>query len=176
MLNLSNIDQSARRYADAREALTSILDNLQAELDNIKRQHLPALRQAVRVAAEKEAKLKQAIEAAPECFTKPRTQIFHGIRCGFVKGKGSIAWDDADQVVRLIRKHLPSQADTLIRTREEPNKTALKELTVAELKSIGCVTTDTGDAVLIKATDSDVDKLADAMLKEAVDRKLEQAA
>ena len=32
--------------------------------------------------------LRAALAASPELFVKPRTQIFHGIKVGFVKGKG----------------------------------------------------------------------------------------
>ena len=69
----------------------------------------------------------------------------------------------------LIRRYLPEQADTLIRTVEEPHKPALALLSVADLRRVGCTVVETGEAVVIKAVDSEVDKMVDALLKDAVD-------
>ena len=58
------------------------------------------------------------------------------------------------------------QVDTLIKTEESPVKSALLNLSTADLKKIGCTVTDTGDKVLVKSTDSDIDKFVDALLEE----------
>ena len=70
-------------------------------------------------------------------------------------------------MVARIKKHLPEQADVLIRTKEAPVKEALAQLTAAELKKIGVTIEDAGDTVVIKPVDSEVDKLVDALLKGA---------
>jgi len=49
------------------------------------------------------------------------------------------------------------------------SKAALANISVADLKRIGCTITDDIDAVLIKPTDSEVDKLVMALLKEEVE-------
>ncbi len=55
----------------------------------------------------------------------------------------------------------------LIATSERPAKEALANLTAAELKKLGISVTDGGDAVFIKPADSAVDKMVDALLKDA---------
>lgn len=173
MTNLIDIEPRAKAYADARTKVADIVTQLNEGIDALKRDHLPALKRAIARAAEKHDQLKQIIEANPALFAKPRTVIYHGVKLGFAKGKGGIAFDDAEQVVKLIRRHLPDVADTLIAVKETPAKDALAQLSVAELKKIGCSVVDSADAVVIRPTDSEVDKLVDALLKGATE---EQAA
>jgi methylthioribose-1-phosphate isomerase len=95
--------------------------------------------------------------------------IFHGIKVGFAKGKGIITWDDDEKVATLIQRHLPEQYEVLVKTTRKPLKTPLKELSVADLKKIGCTVEETADYVVISPVDSEVDKLVSAMLKDAID-------
>lgn len=167
MASLADIERSAKKYAEAREHLAGIVAAMNEGIEAIKRDNMKRLKKAVNEAAEHHDALKSLIETAPECFVKPRSVVFHGIKLGFAKGKGKIEWDDADQVIRLIKKHFPEQADILIATSEKPAKEALAQLTAAELKKLGISVTDGGDAVFIKPADSAVDKMVDALLKDA---------
>lgn len=167
MASLADIERSAKHYAEAREHLAGIVATMNEGIETIKRDHMKRLKKAVNEAAERHDALKSLIETAPGCFIRPRSVVFHGIKLGFAKGKGKIEWDDADQVVRLIKKHYPEQADVLIATSEKPAKEALANLTAAELKKLGVSVTDGGDAVFIKPADSAVDKMVDALLKDA---------
>ena len=169
MTQLTDIEQRAKAFSDARSAVSSIVTELNEGIEALKRENMPSLKKAIARAAEKHDNLKAIIDANPGLFVKPRTVVFHGVKLGYAKGKGGIAFDDAAQVVKLIRKHLPEAADTLIKTTEEPVKGALAQLTVAELKKLGCHVVDASDAVVIKPTDSEVDKLVDALLKRATE-------
>ncbi|MEW5893352.1 MAG: host-nuclease inhibitor Gam family protein [Pseudomonadota bacterium] len=169
MTSLVDIETRAKKYAEAREHLAGIVAALNDGIEALKRDHMKRLKKAVADAAERHDALKALIEDAPELFVKPRTVVFHGIKLGYQKGKGKIEWDDADQVVRLIKKHFPEQADVLVATTERPAKDALAQLTAAELKKLGISVTDGGDAVFIKPADSAVDKMVDALLKDATE-------
>lgn len=171
MTELKDIDARAERLAQARETLAGLCAALQAGLDDVNRQHLPGIRKAVQVAARHHDELKALIEATPVLFQKPKTLTLHGIRFGYMKGKGGIEWDDGDAVVAAIQKHLPGQAEQLIRWTAKPLKEAINQLDVATLKRIGCRVVDTGDVVFIKPVDSAVDKLVDALLKAATDEE-----
>ena len=167
MATLADIERSAKKYAEAREHLAGIVAAMNEGIEAIKRDNMKRLKKAVNEAAEHHDALKALIETAPECFVKPRSVVLHGIKLGFQKGKGKIEWDDADQVIRLIKKHFPEQAEVLIATSEKPAKEALAQLTAAELKKLGISVTDGGDAVFIKPADSAVDKMVDALLRDA---------
>lgn len=169
MTTLNDIERSAKKFAEACEHLAGIVAAMNEGIEAIKRDNMKRLKKAVSEAAEYHDALQALIETAPECFVKPRSVVMHGIKLGFQKGKGKIEWDDADQVVRLIKKHHPEQADVLIITRELPAKEALGQLTAAELKKLGISIVEGGDAVFIKPADSAVDKLVDALLRDATE-------
>lgn len=167
MTTLTDIEQQTRAYATARDVLTERVQILEAEIEASKRRRLHGIKEAVRKIKDIEAALHNSIESAPELFVKPRTIVISGIRIGMAKGKGKIEFENPEQVVRLIRRHFPDQADTLVAVKETPVKKALANLAVAELKRIGVTVEQTNDEVVIKPTDSQVDKLVSALLKEA---------
>ena len=169
MTTLTDIDRRARLYADARAHLSGIVSELTAAIEAVKRERMPDLKRAVARATEHHDDLFALIGAAPELFVKPRTLTLHGVRLGYVKGKGGIAWDDADAVVAAIQRYFPDQADALIRWSAKPLKEALNQLDVAALKKIGCRVVDTGDLIVIRPVDGEVDKLVDALLREATE-------
>jgi len=167
MSEMITIEESARAYAGARSKLAEAVTQLQEGLDNLRKNNLPRIKRNLAKAAELESELKALVAAAPHHFVKPKTVVLHGIRVGFEKGKGAITFDNAEDVVKLVRKRLPELEDVLIKTTEKPLKGGLKTLTVQQLKSIGCTVEDTGDQVVVRAVDSDVDKLVAALLKGA---------
>lgn len=166
MPTLTEIETLTRAYADARTILAETVQVLSDELELARRRHLPGIKRAVAEAQQARDRLHAAIEAAPELFRRPKTLTLSGVRVGFMKSPGKLTWDDPDTVIRLIRKHLPDQAETLIRIREEPVRAALSQLTVAELKRLGVTVIESGDEVCIKPVDGAVDKLVEALLKE----------
>ena len=166
---MHQIDAAASVYATARDHVATIVANLNAGIDALKRENMPALKRAVAAAAERHDKLNALVQQNQNLFVKPRTVVLHGVKVGFAKGKGGITYDDPAQVCKLIRKHLPDQADVLIITREVPAKDAIAQLSAADLKRIGCTVVNTGDQVVIKPADSEVDKVVDALLKGAAE-------
>jgi DNA-binding transcriptional MocR family regulator len=166
MVTLTEIDGLARDFAVSRKTLQDRMQELEDELSQVKKRHLGGIRKAVTIAATYQSRLRAAIEDSPELFVKPRSLVLYGIKVGFQKGKGELKWEDTEQVVKLIHKHFPEQAETLIKLTETPVKTALAQLSVQDLKRIGVAVTETGDQILLKPTDSDVDKLVDALLRD----------
>lgn len=168
---IKDIDLLAQKYAAGREALIEEMKTLDAEISAAKARRLRTIRRLANQVAESKAELQCALEGAPSLFAKPRTKVFHGIKVGFAKAKGKIKFEDGDTVVRLIRKHFPTKIDELVKTVEQPVKAALALMSAAELKRIGVTVVETGDEVVIKATDSEIDKLVDALLTDADDQR-----
>ncbi len=175
MATMERIEKLTRNYADARERLAETVQALEDKIEAIKRQYLPGIKIQVGIATQEKADLKAAVEDSKELFAKPRTVIISGIKVGFEKGKGRIEWEDNDTVVRLIEKHFPDQAEVLVQTKKKPVKKALANLSASELKKLGIQVEDTGDQVVIKPTDSQIEKLVDKLLKEK-DEETEEAA
>lgn len=167
---LAQIESLTKPYADARRELAEAVQTLEAIIEAAKRQALPKLKRLVATAAAHELDLKNAITAAPDLFTRPRTVVFHGVTVGLRKGSGGIDWADDDQVVKLIEKHFSKdEAELLIKTTKKPIKKALSDLDVATLKKLGCTVESTGDVVVVKPADSQVNKIVNALLKDATE-------
>jgi hypothetical protein len=165
---LTKIEPLAKSFADARAELADAVAALNDIITEAQRRALPKLKRLVAAAAEQQVALKNAIEAAPELFEKPRTVVLHGVQVGLRKGAGGIAWDDDAKVVELIEKKLPAELhEVLIHTEKTPIKKALSGLDVADLKKIGCTVEGTSDVVVIKPTDSAVTKLINRLLAAA---------
>ena len=167
MNKIEVIQAKARVFSESRASVAAIVSELNGKVEALKRETMPKLKKAIGRAAEHQAELNALIEKNPELFTRPKTVIFSGIKLGYQKGKGSLEFNSAESVIKLIRKHFPEKAEVLIETKESPVKTELAKLPAADLKRLGCTLVGTGDAVLIKPADSDVDKLVDALLKGA---------
>ena len=177
-MDLKEIDRLTKEYADARRVLGDRVQNLNDEIEAAKKRLLPGIKRAVENAAEKKATLSAAVRDGSHLFVKPRTVVMYGVKVGIEKGKGKIEIpkEEEQRVVTLIEKHFPGMTDILIITTKKPAKKALSQLTVADLKKLGITVEETGDQVVIKGTDSDVDKLVKALLKENENEAMEEAA
>jgi hypothetical protein len=163
---LPEIEKAAKAFADAHSALRAECEELDAEIRAAKkarRSKLLAL--SIRAAAAK-SNLADLVESAPDLFEKPKTMVLYDVKVGFQKMKGRIEIADPARTLALIRKHFSDQADMLIRTVESPNREALGELPVCDLKKIGAEITETCDKVIVKPVASDIDRLVEAFVAE----------
>lgn len=168
MATMDQIKERAEEFADKRELLRLRIDELHTKIEDLKRELLPQIRKEADDAANSREELRALIEDGKHLFAKPRTVIVSGIRVGLEKGKGSITFDDEAMVIRKLRKLFKKEEEqeVYIKVTEKVKKAALKDLDVATLKKIGATVESTGDVVVIKATDSDVEKLVNALLKD----------
>ena len=173
MATLSEIEKLAKEFSEAREILKDRMTLLEHNIAEAKKKMIPGIRKGVETAAAKKQALFDAIAESKEHFVRPKTVIFYGVRLGYQKAKGEIEWEDEAQVIRLIKKHFPDETETLIKTKETVLKNALAQKSAADLKKIGVTVVDTDDEVFIKPTDSEIDKMIDALLK---DEELNKAA
>lgn len=174
-MNLTDIESLTHKYADAREELGDLLRGMNEKLEQIKRATLPRLKELVGKTAEREANLRAAVEGTPDLFERPRTVIFHGVKVGYQKGKGILEIADAERTLEKIKTLLDNPAN-FIRIKETVNKEALAQLPAADLKKLGCTITETGDQVVIRAVDGEVDKIVNALLKEAAEMEFAAAS
>ncbi|WP_447978114.1 host-nuclease inhibitor Gam family protein [Candidatus Nitrospira bockiana] len=171
-MTLQDIEQLAKKYADARGLLSERVQDCQAEMEAVKRQALPGIKGALARAVVAHAQLVSAVEQHPELFEKPKTQIFHNIKVGYRKGKGKLEWEDDDVLVARIEKRFadqPELIEQLIIVKKKPSKAGLEELDAAELRRLGVTVEDAGDQVQVKPVDGAVEKLVNALLKDALD-------
>lgn len=168
-MNLVEIESLTAAYAARRALLAARLTALDRDLAAVKRKHMRELKRHVALTAETQSALHNAIEAAPELFEKPKTRILHGIKVGFRKGKGKIEWEDDAQLVALIERKFPDFIDDLIITTKTPSAIGLAELDASELRKLGVTVEEAGEQVVVKAVETDVEKLVKLLLKGATD-------
>lgn len=173
---LPTIEVACRNLREARNEVADIVTRLNARIASLQADATRDIKRAVAKTADRHGHLVNLVDGARHLFVQPKTQTFHGIVCGLAKGKGKIDFEDEGQVVTAIRKKLPKMAAALIKTTETVVKTALKNLTVEELKAIGCTVEATGDYIVVRYTDKEVDKLVTALLKDAIEEATEPAA
>jgi len=167
-MTLLEIDSLTNAYASARAALSELVSDLNAELQAAKRRRLARLKALVGLAAERQNTLTAALEESKHLFERPRTLVLHGIKLGWQKAKGGLEISDPERTVELIQRHYSeAEADGLLHIIRRPDKDALAKLPANELKKLAVEVLADGDAVVIKPTDSEVDKVVSALLKDA---------
>ena len=162
---IADIEIHARKASEARAELRELVSQIEEETRSLRRIYQKKLMRLTEAAASTEAALLDSVTSAPDLFTRPRSVIFHGIKCGYQKGRGELVIGDPDKVISLIQKNFPEQMDTLVKVTMAPVKSALAQLPVNDLKKIGVTVLETGDYAYIKPMDSEVDKLVDALLE-----------
>lgn len=162
-------EPAAKAYADARRALGERLQACEAALAAVRAQHLPDIKLLAKRAGVERSALEALITANPSLFTEPRTVNVHGIKFGYQKGKGRVEWADKDKLVRrILAICTDDQQDLLLETTYTPRKDALATLDAVTLKKLGVTITGTGDTVVIKAAEGEVEKLVARILEEGV--------
>lgn len=168
-VTLGQIEALTKTYSDQRRALADRVALVEDEINAIKRKHLSALRRLVDAAGTAHGALAAAIEAAPGLFVQPRTIVLHGVKVGYTKGRGRLEMADPSKTVELIRKHFAARAEDLIKSREEPVKALLNQMSASDLRKIAVIVVDASDEVVVKATDGEIDKMVEALLAAATD-------
>ena len=170
-MTLLDIDTLAKAYADRRALLADRLTALDRDLAAVKRKHMRELKRHVALTAETALDLHNAIAGSRDLFLKSKTQILHGIKVGLRKGVGGLDWeDDADVVAKIERQFKdPDEAARYLIIKKKPSADALEDLDAGTLKKFGIVVVETGEQVVLKAVESNVEKLVKALLKGAMD-------
>jgi hypothetical protein len=175
MTSIADITKRADALSVARTKLAWAVATIHDVIRQVQREKMPGLKKAAAEAKDAEAALLAEIRANPALFSDPRSYTVGGIKFGMRKGSGKMHWEDDETVVKLIRKHLPDQADILIRVEESPVSAALDQLDVKQLKAIGVTVEDAGDVPFAKDETSDIDQVLKALVKiDADEEKREQ--
>jgi len=171
MTTLADIEIKTRLYDAARQRLIKSLSKYNAAVAAVKEEHLPTIKAALDDAQQFHEGLVDDVDSNRHLFKKPKTRVFHGFKVGLQKKKGALNFADPEKTIELIKKHFPRKKKELINTVEKLVKGTIEKLTGKELKSIGATLDKDTDAVYIKSTDKEVDKIMSAMVGTDVDIK-----
>ncbi len=164
MSELREIETATNHYARLREELRTVAAQCHGELNQVRERYRALIRAAASSAAAAHDDLAALVDRHRHLFDKPRTRLFSGIKVGLKKQPGRLEFSDAtDRVIKLIRKRLPERADVLIRTSEDLNREAIRDLDGLEMAMIGAALVATGDTVVISHPSDEIDALIDAL-------------
>lgn len=166
-MEMHNIENLARLYFEQYSELANRMRELQDQIDEVKRMHLPGIKAGIATVASARSDLKNAIAQNPQLFVKPRTTVFYGLKVGLQNSKGKVVYNKATLVCRRIRRLFKkAAAERLIETTEKPVADEVRKLPPADLKRLGVSIEGAGDQVLIKHAGSDIDKMIEALFKD----------
>lgn len=174
MSTLEQLTHKAKLLSDSRDELRVELLLLDTELRAAKNARLKRLQQLTRAVIRHQAELTSQINANAKLFTKPRTQIVEGIKFGLQKQPGTISWDDGEKVLNrfddLFSKGEINRAqyEVCIETKYTLMAKGIEQLDAKLLKKLGITVSADTDKVLIKSVDSDVEKMLNACIKDAL--------
>lgn len=164
-MSLLVIEEQTKKYSELYNNVTNVISNMEQELNQIRKEHLDIIKPQLKKLRAAGEKLQQLLDENKDCFIKPKTQIFHGFKVGFAKGKGKKEFDNA-QTVELIKKQLPDLANVLIKIEESVISKALDTLSVSDLKKIGVNISEAQDEIVIRPVDSEIKKIVDKIISE----------
>ncbi len=142
MATMQDIEKQTREFAAAKRQLDDIIAEIKAETEPLKKKYLPRIRAVMNQVTARHGDLYREIVENPGLFTKPRTQVFDGVRVGFSRGKGALQIEDPELTIKLIKK-----------------------LDETQQKKIGVSIEGKEDRVVIEETDTQINKILSSLLK-----------
>lgn len=176
---MNEIEELASAYSRARDELRDRVQQVQEDIDGVKRRHRSVLRRRIDAAKNAHNNLLEAVKESPEMFRRPKTRMLHGIRVGWIKQPGKVEVADEEVTISAIKRKLDDdQVEALIDIHEKLNKRSLRKLPARDLLRIGAVAVDAVDKPIARSTDSETDKLVDALMDgaETDDETIEEEA
>lgn len=168
MSELYRIETKAKDFAEARQELSDVVLLIKIAVDKIYAESRRDLRRVLAKVAQRQAELQDMIKANPDLFKSPRTLIFSGVKVGFRQGRGGVYWEDEADVIDLVEKLFPDQAEAAIKTEKSLRKQALLTWPASDLKRVQVSVEASGeDVVVVKCIDGAVEKAVKALLKNA---------
>ena len=165
MMNL-NLERLTQQYVGTQAELAELLASLEAELRTIKRAHLPQIKKAAARAGMRKQALVQYVTDHSEQFQSPRTRTTHGVKIGLQKGRGKLVLANRDFTIQAIERRHPDKVNVLLKTIYKPVLAGLQQLEAKELQALGVEIVQTGDQIVVRHVDSEVEKMVDAYLED----------
>jgi hypothetical protein len=172
--DIALLQKHAAALSQSRDELSALFLMLQTQLDAVKADNMPQIKQVARRVARQHGELVDLIKAHPDLFVQPRSYVVEGIKFGMQNQKGSLEWEDDAKVCKAIRRLADlgeltdEQVTLLIDTTEKPVATTLRQLDPKLLKKLGVSIEGEGDAPLVKSVDSSIEKAVTAVINAAI--------
>ena len=164
---MEELEIKCKELREEQDILSELSTELNQAFEQVKADYMADIKKAVRAVADKRADIHNWVDGNRELFDKSRSQTLHGIRVGLQKGRGVVECDDEVKAIGWIQKNCTkSEVEVLVKRSERLNKPALNDIEASDLKAMGVRIVNTGDKIIIKDTDGEIEKLIASMLRE----------
>ena len=166
---MEEIQALCKNLRSAHDAALVVADEFEAQKLALEKKFAPRLQAAAERINAAGGTLVLALTAAQPLFAEPKTQTFYGIRVGWMKGKGVIAYeaDEATVIERAERLLAGKALGAVVKTTKKLVKKGLSALPADMLRRLGVTIGDTGDVPFVKPVEGDAIKKINALLKGA---------
>ncbi len=162
-----HLDAAAQEVADARNELYAVAAQIETELQEQRNRLLAEygvqIAELADKARRKHARLSQLIDDSKECFDKPRSREFAGIKFGLKKLPGGLDWDGSDDdFVNRIKSRFGKNAAIskgLVKRKDTPAVAELRKLNAAQLEKLGARINRTGDSIVIDQVQTEIEEM-----------------
>jgi len=163
MTRVERLAAELRRWLDQSQ---QVLTEHDAEVAAIRERYAPRLRGAAATIAAARTMLEAAIRDTRDIWLAPKrktkTDVLHGIRCGYKLGRGKWRMPDGD-LVALVRQHLPAErAAQLVQTVETVDAAQLAD---DERRAIGATWQDGAEQIVCAEQRSSIERALGALLE-----------
>ncbi|MCB1908117.1 MAG: hypothetical protein KDH15_12145 [Rhodocyclaceae bacterium] len=166
--SLATIEAACRDLGHARDQLRQTVDAMQGDIRRAQERYRRQLQRQIDAIANAHDAALSLVREAPGLFEKPRSVQFHGVKCGYQKGRGKVEWDDDERVAQRVAKYLPGEMGALIKTTRKPIASALAQQPAAMLKRLGVTLSDAEDEAFVKPVDSELDRIVKTLVDDAI--------
>jgi len=161
---MERIETMAEDLHMVQDNLKNRLAEAEAMMDEIREEFAPHIRKIANAESDLREKLEREIAANKDLFAKPKTRVFHNIKLGLRRLKGSLKWTDSTELMKRVRQVCPEHEGAIIEVSYTIKKAGLEKLDAGKLKKLGVTIEADTDAVVLKPVEGDLSKMADAFL------------
>jgi hypothetical protein len=163
---MTRVERLAAELRQRLDQSQQVVTEHDAEVAAIRDRYALRLREAAAVISAARTTLEGAIRSTRDIWLAPnrktKTDVLHGIRCGFKKGRAKWVMPDGD-LVELVRQHLPAdRAEQLVQNVETVDPAKLSD---GERKAIGAVFVPGAEQIVCTEQRSTIERALAALLE-----------
>jgi len=163
---LTEIEALCKAHSGKVLSLAMLTLKVRTAMRNVLAKSAEDLRKMADEVAQSEQAIAAAVDGNRAAFKSPKTRVLHGVKVGLRTNQGSIDFDcDEDVMISRLRGMFDEEriAD-FVDVKETVKKTALRDLSPDERKTLGVSLANNLDKVVVALDKGDPAKIAEALL------------
>lgn len=163
---LKKVEALCKAHSDKLILLATLTLKVRSEMRRVLAENAEELRKMADDVAKSERSIAALVDANRAAFKSPKTRMLHGVKVGLRTNQGSISFDCDEEVMisRLRGMFDEDRIADFVDVKETVKKTALRDLSDDEQKTLGVTLANNFDKVVVALDKGDPAKIAEALL------------